>query len=43
VARASALKGRNLAYRRLRVAEDFTTKAFDKLGQAVFLGLSHRR
>src|ERR1019366_616246 len=40
---AGALQRRNLADRRLRVAEDFTTKAFDDLGQAVFLGLSHRR
>src|ERR1035437_3204908 len=43
VACAGTLKRRNLAYGRLRVAEDFTTKAFDDLGQAVFLGLSHRR
>jgi hypothetical protein len=39
--RAPPLRGRNLAW--ASVAEDFSAKAFDDLGQAVFLGLSHRR
>src|SRR5487761_2653207 len=41
--RRGTLQRPNLADRRLRVADYLPTEAFDDLGQAIFLGLSHRR
>ena len=41
--RRGVLQRRNLADRRLRVADYLPTETFDDLGQAIFLGLSHRR